>query len=75
MPRIAFFFGISIYMYLDDHGTPHCHAMYGDFAGSFSLGTGDILAGEMPPKQSKNIKAFIEANRDELMDKWNELKS
>jgi hypothetical protein len=22
-PRIAYFFGISIYMYLDDHGTSH----------------------------------------------------
>jgi len=31
VPRIAYFLGISIYLYLDDHGTPHCHAMYGDY--------------------------------------------
>lgn len=49
MPRIAFFFGISIYMYLDDHGVPHCHAVYGDYAGAFSIENGDLLAGQMPP--------------------------
>jgi hypothetical protein len=37
MPRIAYFFGISIYMYLDDHGSPHCHAIYGDYAGAYSI--------------------------------------
>ncbi|GEM_PF-6463611 len=52
----------------------HLPAIYGDYAGSFSLETGDILAGEMPPRQSKKIKDFIDANRSELMEKWNELK-
>ncbi len=73
MPRIAFFFGISIYMYLDDHGVPHCHAIYGDYGGSFSLESGDLLAGQMPPVQMKKIKQFIQNNQDELMEKWNEL--
>lgn len=73
MPRIAFFFGISIYMYLDDHGMPHCHGMYGDYAGSFSLETGEILAGQMPPAQMSKIKQFIQMNQKELMEKWDEL--
>ncbi|MFZ2726413.1 MAG: DUF4160 domain-containing protein [Methylococcaceae bacterium] len=50
MPRIAFFFGISIYMYLDNHGVPHCHGIYGDYAGSFSIETGELLSGQVPPK-------------------------
>ena len=73
MPRIAYFLGISIYLYLDDHGTPHCHAMYGDYAGSFSLQDGSLLAGQMPPKQPKKIQDFISSNQEELMEKWNEL--
>ncbi|EFA69581.1 hypothetical protein CEP10_09790 [Cylindrospermopsis raciborskii S07] len=73
MPRVAFFFGISIYMYMDDHGIPHCHAMYGDFAGSFSLEDGEPLAGEMPPAQAKKIKIFILNNQVELLEKWHEL--
>lgn len=73
MPRVAFFFGISIYMYMDNHGIPHCHAMYGDFAGSFSLEDGEPLAGEMPPAQAKKIKIFILNNQVELLEKWHEL--
>ncbi len=73
MPRIAFFFGISIYMYMDDHGTPHCHGVYGDYAASFAIKEGMILAGQMPPKQEKKIQEWILANQNELMEKWNEL--
>ena len=73
MPRIAFFFGISIYMYMDDHGIPHCHAVYGDYAGAFSLADGALLAGQMPPSQAKKIKTFILDNQTELQEKWHEL--
>jgi len=73
MPRIAFFFGISIYMYMDDHGVPHCHAMYGDYAGAFRLEDGELMAGQMPPVQSKKIKGFICDNQAELLEKWDEL--
>ena len=75
MPRVAFFFGISIYMYMDDHGVPHCHAIYGDYGGSFSLENGERLAGQMPPAQSQKIKNFILSNQSDLMEKWNELSS
>lgn len=73
MPRVAFFFGISLYMYMDDHGTPHCHAMYGDYAGAFRLDNGDLMAGQMPPAQLKKIKQFICNNQVELLEKWNEI--
>ncbi len=73
MPRVAFFFGISIYMYMDDHGIPHCHGIYGDYAGSFGLEDGELNAGEMPPRQTKKIREFILANKADLMETWNEL--
>ncbi|CAN2049953.1 DUF4160 domain-containing protein [Candidatus Magnetomoraceae bacterium gMMP-1] len=73
MPRIAFFFGISIYMYLDDHDIPHCHGICGDYAASFAIKDGEILAGQMPPKQDKKIREWILTNQEELMEKWNEL--
>ncbi len=60
-------------MYMDDHGEPHCHAIYGDYAGSFSLENGELSAGQMPPAQLKKIKTFILGNNDELMAKWHEL--
>lgn len=73
MPRVAYFFGISIYMYMDDHGTSHCHAVYGDYAGAFGIENGELIAGQMPPQQSKKIKEFILTNKTELMEIWNEL--
>ncbi len=73
MPRIAFFFGISIYMYMDDHGAPHCHGIYGDYGGSFGIEDGELIAGQMPPPQAKKIKEFILANKAELTEIWNEL--
>ncbi len=53
MPRVAFFFGISIYIYIEDHAPPHCHATSGDYAGAFRLEDGELMAGQMPPKPSK----------------------
>ena len=73
MPRIAYFLGISIYLYLDDHGTTHCDLMDGDYAGAFSLQDGSLLVGQMPAKQQKNFQNFINSNQEELMEKWNEL--
>lgn len=42
-------------------------------AGSFSIQTGEIMSGQVPPQQAKKIKDFILANQDELMEKWDEL--
>jgi hypothetical protein len=60
-------------MYMDDHGIPHCHGIYGDYAGSFGIEDGELVAGEMPPRQAKKIKEFILANQTELMEIWDEL--
>ena len=60
-------------MYMDDHGVPHCHGIYGDYAGSFSISNGELLSGQMPPKQSAKIKSFIELNKEDLLELWNEL--
>ena len=72
MPRIAYFLGISIYLYMDDHGTPHCHAMFGDYAGSFSLQDWSLLAGQMPPQLHKKTQNFKSSNHEELIEKWSE---
>jgi hypothetical protein len=40
VPRISFFYGISIYMYWNEahHARPHFHARYGGEAASVDLG-------------------------------------
>ncbi|MDQ4124496.1 MAG: DUF4160 domain-containing protein [Actinomycetota bacterium] len=39
MPRISSFYGISIYMYLNDHEPAHFHAIYGGAKGRFEIDT------------------------------------
>ena len=56
MPQISEFFGISIYMYYEDHNPPHFHAQYQDYKATFNL-EGDLLEGEMPKRQVKFIPA------------------
>ena len=46
-------------MYMDDHGVPHCHGVYEDYAASFAIIDGAILSGQMPPKQEKKIREWI----------------
>lgn len=42
MPRVSEFFGITIYMYYNDHMPPHFHAEYGEYEAIYEIDTLDI---------------------------------
>lgn len=63
------FLGIIIYMYGDDHNPPHFHASYQDYEATFDF-SGELIDGQMPPKQIKYIAAWAELHRDELDANW-----
>lgn len=69
MPAISMFLGIIIYMYGDDHNPPHFHASYQDYEAIFDF-SGNLMDGQMPPKQSKFIAAWAELHHDELEANW-----
>lgn len=72
MPLISHFYGILIYIYTEDggqHHTPHFHARYAEFSGSYDL-NGNRLSGDMPPKQNKLIEAWISIHEQELLASW-----
>jgi len=50
MPVIARFYGILIKMYFSqtEHGTPHFHAVYGEFNGVFNIDTLELIEGDLP---------------------------
>ena len=50
MPKLSEFFGIAIYMYWGDHGSPHFHARYGGEKASISIEDLSILAGGLSPR-------------------------
>ncbi len=73
MPRISEFYGIFVYMYFRDtrqHHTPHVHVRYGEYKASFSIGTGELLAGRLGPRQARRVQEWIAARRAALDANW-----
>ena len=69
MPTISMFYGIVIRMYYNDHNPPHFHAKYQNHQASFDF-EGNLIQGEMPPRQAKLIAAWAEIHNDELRANW-----
>jgi hypothetical protein len=66
MPRISEFYGIFVYMYFQDirqHHTPHIHVRYGEYKASFSIETGERLAGRLGHAQTKRVEDWIATRR------------
>ena len=69
MPTICSFFGIDIFMFVNDHNPPHFHAKYQNHSAQFNL-DGSLKEGYMPPKQAKLIMAWADIYQDELLQNW-----
>jgi len=73
MPILSMFYGIVIRMYFYDdkqHYMPHLHAEYAENRAVFSIGNGDMLAGELPAGKARLVQARIEIHREELIVDW-----
>lgn len=75
MPRISQFYGIAIYLYYADHNPPHFHAVYAGQQAEITIGTTEVLAGTLPPRALKLVKAWTEMYRDELALNWKRARS
>lgn len=71
MPTISRFDGITITMYWDEghHHAPHFHAYYGEHEVSLDF-NGRILAGTMPKRQLRRVRAWAKRHPDELNTNW-----
>ncbi|MCX7298689.1 MAG: DUF4160 domain-containing protein [Hyphomicrobiales bacterium] len=70
MPTIAWFYGIAIQMFYDDHNPPHLHARYGRARALVRLSDGETIAGELPPLATRMVRAWALARRAELEENW-----
>jgi Domain of unknown function (DUF4160) len=57
MPELSRFFGVVIYMYFKDHFPPHFHAVYQNQEAQISIETGNIIAGDLPNRQTRLVQA------------------
>lgn len=71
MPLIARFYGILIKMYFREHGTPHFHAIYGEYNGVFDLDTLEMIEGDLPTRAQHLIKEWADQYGPELRLMWN----
>jgi Domain of unknown function (DUF4160) len=70
MPTIAWFYGIAIQMFYNDHSPPHLHARYGRAKALVRLSDGEIIAGELPPTAERMVREWTLARRAELEENW-----
>jgi hypothetical protein len=71
MPRLSYFYGITIVMFWDEphHSRPHFHARYAGYKASLDM-AGEIVAGQLPKRQLRLVQAWVELHADELNANW-----
>jgi hypothetical protein len=73
MPVIARFYGVLIKMYFSqsEHGTPHFHALYGEFNAVFAIEALAMLEGDLPIRCQRLVREWATLYQKELLDMWN----
>jgi hypothetical protein len=69
MPEISRFLGIVIGMFYSEHGTPHLHAVYGEFKMTVELES-RAIHGEFPPRAQRLVLEWMQLHQQELLDNW-----
>ncbi len=70
MPTIAWFYGIAIHVFYDDHNPPHLHARYGRARALVRIADGEIIAGELPLTARQLVREWTLARRLEPEENW-----
>ena len=70
MPVIARFYGILIKMYFREYGTPHFHAIYGEYNGVFEIDTLEMIEGDLPSRAQNMIREWARQYQTELLAMW-----
>jgi hypothetical protein len=70
VPRISFFYGIAITMYLYDHDPPHFHAQYAEHHAVIAIASGEMLVGALPSRALKLVTEWADLHREELEADW-----
>ena len=70
MPKISEFFGISIYVYYDDHAPPHFHARYGGAEAVILIDEISVGRGGLPPRALGLVVEWATQHQEELREVW-----
>lgn len=68
-PRWATVAGYGLYFYAEErHQRPHVDVRRGSEHATLDVQTGELLAGELPPRVLKAVRALLAAHRDEAVE-------
>jgi hypothetical protein len=70
VPKLCEFFGISIYVYWNDHGPPHFHARYAGEKASIGIEDLALLDGKLSPRALGLVMEWAALHQDELRQVW-----
>ncbi len=72
MPEISRFYGIVIYMYINEHNPPHFHVVYNEYKAIITIQDGVIL-GSLPRRALNLIYEWLDLHKAELLENWDRL--
>lgn len=72
MPEISRFYGIIIYMYMNEHNPPHFHVWYEDYKAIITIKDG-IITGSLPRRALSLVYEWLDLHQDELLENWRRL--
>jgi hypothetical protein len=70
LPTIAYFLGIAVRMFYNDHGPPHFHVRYQGHRARIAIADGTILEGRLPPTVARIVREWTELRREALLRNW-----
>jgi hypothetical protein len=75
MPTIAYFLGIAVRMFYNDHDPPHFHVRYQGFRARILISSGDVIGGRLPPTVARLVKEWTALRHEALMRNWRAARS
>lgn len=72
MPEISRFYGIIIYMYMNEHNPPHFHVWYENYKAIITIKDG-IITGSLPRRALNLVYEWLDLHTHELLDNWERL--
>ena len=65
MPTIAYFLGIAVRMFFNDHDPPHFHARYQGYRARIPISSGEVIDGRLPPTVARLLKEWTALRRED----------
>ena len=70
MPEISRFYGLTIFMFFNDHLPPHFKVKFAEYEANIRILDGSVLNGVLPINKLKLVQAWAEIPTFEFITMW-----